>query len=66
MTKSKEELIAKINRVVGEDRTEELRNLKKHELLVIIDRLEDTETNPGPESDLSSMLGSSFRRITTD
>lgn len=60
MTKTKKELIEKINRITGTDRTAELSEVPKYKLCVMIDEMNDREDREDRE-DLVNLIGSSIR-----
>lgn len=57
MTRTKSEIIQNINRLLGQDKTEELEKMPKYRLCSILEELKQEEGETSSDEDLSSKIG---------
>lgn len=57
MTRTNKEIIQQINRLSGNDRTDELKNLPKYKLMLILEEIHRDENQEDELRDFSSRMG---------
>lgn len=66
MTKTKKEIIEQINRLSGQDRTDELNELTKYKLCAIVEDLKENLSDSSSGPDLSKRIGVSVKFSNTN